>query len=102
MTNEKVFLTLNWEDQNCHLSFLTTTDSYHFLVNTACKEKRPLDFHKAANIIKKQLCHQYSWFYINLELACLLCPVFHETFMFCIYAETITFNSIEGFSLGNI
>ena len=38
MTNDKVFLTLNWQDQNCHLSFLTTTDSYHF---TAYKEKRP-------------------------------------------------------------
>ena len=40
MTNDKVFLTLNLQDQNCHLSFLITTDSYHFLVNTAWKEKR--------------------------------------------------------------
>ena len=35
MTKDKVFPTLDWEDQNCHLSFLTATDSYHFLVNTA-------------------------------------------------------------------
>ena len=76
------------KDQNCYLSFLTTTDSYHFLANTTCKEKRPQDFHKAASIIKKQLWHQQSWFNINLKLSYLLCPILHEIFMFCIYAGT--------------
>ena len=38
MTNDKVFLTFNWQDQNF---FLTAIDFYNFLVNTACKEKRP-------------------------------------------------------------
>ena len=41
MTNEKIFLTLKWQDQNCYFSFLTATDFYNFLVKTTCKKKRP-------------------------------------------------------------
>ena len=55
MTNDKVFLTLNWQDKNCNLSFLTVTNIHHFLVNTACKEKRHQGFCNAASTIKKQL-----------------------------------------------
>ena len=39
MTNDKFFLTLNWQDQNCHPSSLLVTDFYHFLVNA--EDKRP-------------------------------------------------------------
>ena len=47
MTNDKVSVTLNWQDQNCHLSFLTATDSIISL-SILHENKTPLGFSQSS------------------------------------------------------